>query len=124
MAKALGVLSCITAVCAVMATLSVVGAVASGLPAGIWTSVIIVAVWLVSAALVIGAVLLMFGQRHAGVVLKPSSFALAIIGSGMTIQALRVGDNLPLMWWLVLFPTLLALLCAAGSIALRTAAPR
>ncbi len=124
MSKAFGFVSCMTAVYAVMATLYLVAAVASGLPAGVWTTVIIVAVWLASAALVFGGVLLIFGQRHAGAVLKPSSFTLAIIGTVLSVQALRVADNWPLLWWLLLLPTLLAILCTALSFALRTHVPR
>jgi hypothetical protein len=123
LAKALGVLAIVTAVYVVMTTLYVVAAVANGLPAGIWMSVTIGMLGLCSATLAVGAVLLLFRNRYAGLVFKPSSFALAIIGCVLTVQAFRVADNLPLAWWLLMLPTLLAILCATGSIALRTEGP-
>jgi hypothetical protein len=120
MAKALSVLAIVTAIYAVTATFSFAGAVASGLPAGIWTSVIIGFVWFTCAALTVAALLLMLGNRFAGVVFKPSSFALAFIGCVLTIEWFRVGDNLILMWWMLVLPTLPALVCAAGSLVVKT----
>ena len=124
MAKALGVLAIVTAIYAIMATQSLIGAVASGLPAGILTSITIGVIWFTCAVLIVAALMLILGNRYARMLFKPSSIALAIIGSVLTIEAFRVGDNLLLMWWMLVLPTLLALLCAAGIIALRTHAAR
>lgn len=118
MRRILGVLALVTAVYAVLATLSFVGAVASGLPAGMWVSVTIYLVWFASSALLIAGLLLIIRNHYIGLVLKPSSFALSAIGCILAVQAVRAGGYGPLLWWMILIPTLLAVLCAVGSLAL------
>jgi hypothetical protein len=120
MAKVLGALCCATAAYAVFATLYVVGAVSSGLRTGKWISATIYVVWLASACLVIGTGLLAFGERHARAVLEASSFTLVTVGLVLIVRTFLDFENLTLAWWLILFPTLLAVACGSGAIALTT----
>lgn len=119
MRRVLGVLAVVTAAYAVMATMSFVGAVASGLPAGRWASATIYLVWFASFALAIAGLFLLIGNRYVALVFNSSAFVLSCVGCILAVQTLQVGGHGILLWWMILFPTLLAILCVAGSLAVK-----